>query len=230
MTVPQMPLELGFAPALGAEDFLVAPCNREAVGWLDRWPDWPAPALILHGPAGCGKTHLASLFLRRTGGRELVLAEATPETAVALLEQVPVLFCEIPETVLGSTAERCLLHAYNTARDLNRHLLLTARRAALSWGVALPDLRSRLLGAPAAAIKAPDDPLLTALLVKLLADRHLKVEEGVLHYLLPRMERSFQGAADLVAALDRESLARKKAVTLALARQVLQDLAEMGAR
>ena len=32
-------------PALSGEDFLVSGCNRDAVAWLDRWPDWPAPAL-----------------------------------------------------------------------------------------------------------------------------------------------------------------------------------------
>ena len=36
------------------------PGNREALAWIDRWPDWPAPALALGGPAGCGKTHLGA--------------------------------------------------------------------------------------------------------------------------------------------------------------------------
>ncbi|CCQ72850.1 hypothetical protein [Magnetospira sp. QH-2] len=230
MSVPQIPLDLGFSPALGGADFLVAPCNREAVQWLDRYPDWPAPALVLHGPADCGKSHLAGLFLARTNGETLDIGTASPETAVALLERVPVMLVEIPQATLNEAQERCLLHAYNTARDLGRHLLLTARRGAITWGVALPDLRSRLLAAPAAVIKEPDDELLTALLVKLFNDRRLKVEEGVLAYLLTRMERSFQGAADLVAAMDRESLARKKPLTLPLARQVLADLSGRGAR
>ena len=39
----QLPLDLGHRPALGREDFLVAPSNQGAVAWIDRWPDWPGP-------------------------------------------------------------------------------------------------------------------------------------------------------------------------------------------
>src|SRR5690348_17938726 len=62
----QLILDLGHRPALAEADFLVAPCNQSAVQWLDRWPDWPAPALTLYGPAGCGKTHLARVFAARS--------------------------------------------------------------------------------------------------------------------------------------------------------------------
>ena len=45
----QMPLAFDHRPALSGEDFLVAPGNAEAVAWIDRWPDWPMPALIAIG-------------------------------------------------------------------------------------------------------------------------------------------------------------------------------------
>ena len=67
----QLPLEFGHRPALTGEDFLVAPCNADAVAWLDRWPDWPAPALVVHGPRGCGKTHLALVFQGMSGARAI---------------------------------------------------------------------------------------------------------------------------------------------------------------
>ncbi len=63
----QLPLDLGFRPALGRADFLVAPCNEEAVAWLDRWPQWPGPALALAGPARSGKSHLAEVWRVRSG-------------------------------------------------------------------------------------------------------------------------------------------------------------------
>src|SRR3546814_4523758 len=58
-----------------AEDFLVADSNAEAVGWLDRWPDWPAPALVIHGPAGCGKTHLTQVWRARSRAVPLAAEE-----------------------------------------------------------------------------------------------------------------------------------------------------------
>ena len=55
-------------PTYAREDFVVASGNREALAWIDRWPDWPAPALALGGPAGCGKTHLGRIWAARAAG------------------------------------------------------------------------------------------------------------------------------------------------------------------
>src|SRR5438105_1802381 len=61
----QIPLDLGSRVAVGREDFLVGPANESAVGWIDRWPAWPAPVLILNGPPASGKTHLAAVWRER---------------------------------------------------------------------------------------------------------------------------------------------------------------------
>src|SRR5205809_5405273 len=61
--VKQLTFELALPPPTFArEDFVVGDGNREALAWLDRWPDWPAPALALSGPAGSGKTHLGRIW------------------------------------------------------------------------------------------------------------------------------------------------------------------------
>ncbi|HLB80138.1 MAG TPA: DNA replication protein, partial [Dongiaceae bacterium] len=79
----QLPLDLGHRPALRRDDFLVAPCNRAAVAWLDRWPDWPGPALAVHGPPGCGKTHLASVWRARSGAIAVEPAALADPSALA---------------------------------------------------------------------------------------------------------------------------------------------------
>ena len=83
-------------------------------------------------------------------------------------------------------------------------------------------MTSRLKGSPAVEITAPDDALLAALLVKHFSDRQLRVDAEVVAYMVPRMNRTFQAAADLVAAIDAEALARKRAVTVPLVRKVLE--------
>ena len=53
--------------AMGREDFLVSPSNADAVAWIDRWPDWPGPALVIVGPPGSGKTHLGQVWRQQAG-------------------------------------------------------------------------------------------------------------------------------------------------------------------
>ncbi len=220
----QLPLELPLRPALGREDFLVAPSNRVAVAWIDRWPDWPGPVLALYGPPGCGKTHLCQVWRVASGAVEIdgpLLARAEPPE---LLGAARTCVLDDAEELLGAegaNAER-LLHLFNSVVERGGQLLLAARAAPARWPCGLADLGSRLAAATAVRLAPPDDALMEALLVKLCADRQLAVGEEVLRYLLARMERSFAAARTLVAALDRAALAEGRAVTVPLARRVLE--------
>lgn len=207
---------------MGCEDFLVAPSNADAVAWLDRWPSWPAPALTVYGPAGCGKSHLGHVWRARS---QAPIANGATLDAVDLPELLAIanaVVVEDADKVAGKPArEEALFHLYNLAREQGGHLLLLSRKAPSRWRAKLADLRSRIKGAPAVEVHAPDDALLAAVLVKLFADRQLRPGLEVISYLLTRMERSLDAARSVVAALDHASLAAHRRVTVPLAREVL---------
>ena len=210
----QLRLGFDYTPATGAEDFMPGECNREALAWLARWPEWPYPALILHGPRGSGKSHLARIWATRSGGRWLehaALARADPNANRTWV-------LDDAEPVLD---ENALLSFFNRLRESGGHLLLTARRPVGAWTLRLPDLASRLRAAPVVAIGAPDDALLGAVLLKLFADRQLMVSEACIEYLVRHMERSFGAAQAVVAGLDSMSLRLQRPITVALARSLL---------
>lgn len=216
----QLPLPLEHRPALGREDFLVAPHNAEAVAWIDRWPEWPTVAVILYGPAGCGKSHLAHVFSARADAPVVAGHAGLVLDPPALVGGNRALVIDDADADLDQVS---FFHLFNSAREAGCSLLLTASAPPSVWGLTLPDLRSRLNTAPTAGITDPDDAVMAAVLIKLFSDRQLRVGTDVLDYLLRHMERSFDAARSLVKAADRASLAEQRPVTVPLVRRLLQD-------
>lgn len=221
----QLTLDLAVPPPTYArEDFVLADGNREALAWIDRWPDWPAPALSLSGPTGCGKTHLGRIWAARSGatvmtGRDLEGRDVADLTDLATASRA--IMIEEAERA----PERGLFHLYNLMRERGGFLLLVSSEPPARWSIALPDLASRLRAAPAVAVAPPDDELLGSIILKQLADRQLHAGPGVVQYLVSHMERSAETARRVVAALDRRALTERREIDRRLAADVLAEIA-----
>lgn len=214
----QLALDLPTRAALGREDFFVASPNALALATVEGWRDWPGGRLVLVGPEGSGKTHLAHVWAAETGAA-IQPAQTLEPQMVEALASGPVVIEDADR--IAPEAEVALFHLHNLTLAQGGRLLLTARTAPAHWPLALPDLASRLQAAPIARLDAPDDALLSAVLVKHFADRQITVSPRLIDYLLGRMDRSLAAAADLVDRLDRRALAEGCAVTPHLARRVL---------
>jgi len=214
----QLVFELSPGEAFGRGDFFVSDSNAAALGWIERWPEWPAPVLVLHGPRGAGKTHLAHLWRERAAA--VLVAGATLDEA-RLAEAVERANATIAVDDADHAPEAALLHLHNACLEAGGGLLLTARRAPGPWRPALADLGSRLRAAPAVGIDLPDDTLLGAVLAKHFADRQVRVAPEVIAYLVRHMERSLAAAGEIAAALDQAALSLSGAITIPLANRVL---------
>ncbi len=219
----QLALDLSFRPAMSREDFLIASSNEAAVGMVDLWPDWPHPALLIVGPQGSGKSHLAEVFRMRAGGSKVTAGDLTVDAVPDLLSAGACVVEDLPGKA-GAEAETALFHLLNLAKESRGFVLLTACNYPALWNISLKDLASRLNAAPAVALGTPSDTLLRGLLVKLFADRQISVDESVVGYLVRNMERSGNAARLLVEEIDRRSLAAKAPVTRPFASKVLRSL------
>ncbi len=221
-TPRQLILEWPQQPSFAREDFLAAASNREALSAVDRWPDWPGRMLLLVGPEGSGKSHLAALWTRAAGATIIhggglgAQGAETPVAASALL---------IEDADRVGEAEQRLFHLVNGALHTEAWVMVTGRNEPDAWGLKTPDLLSRLRLAPIVRLGAPDRELTEAVLFKLFSDRQLQVEPYVISYIATRMERSLGAARHLVAMLDRETLAKGRRVTRAMAAEVMREIA-----
>ncbi len=213
----QLAFDLPVRPALGREAFVVSPANAEALAAIEAWETWPGRRHLLLGPEGAGKTHLAHVWAGLAAAR-IVDGKALTRDAVPDLAASPAIAVEDADR---GTDETALFHLLNLAQSDDTALLLTATCRPAEWGLALPDLSSRVAAMPVARLEPPDDALLAALLVKQFEDRQLTVQPALVAYLVARIERSFDAARRVVAELDAAALAERRPITTHLARAVL---------
>jgi chromosomal replication initiation ATPase DnaA len=216
----QLPLDLPHEPSFAREDFLSAPANAPALRAIEAWPDWAGRMLLLVGPPGSGKSHLGAIWAR--AARAVTIeAETLPGAAPAELAHSRAILIENVDRV--GAGEANLFHLFNLVRESGAYLLLTGRGAPDGWDIKKPDLRSRLRLAPVVALGEPDAELARAVLFKLFSDRQLAVDPAVIAYIGLRIDRSLAAARAIVDALDREALARGKAVTRSMAALMFRD-------
>ena len=222
MSIASHPRQLGLAlehpESFARDNFLSGPSNAAGLALIESWPDWPSSTMVLVGPEGCGKSHLAAIWAEESGAR---FAAARALTA----SNLPVAFATgalvVEDAAAGQFDERAFFHLLNLAREEQAFMLITARSPPAGWSLALRDLSSRLKAFPTITISAPDDALLRAVLVKLFADRQLAIEESLVSYVVMHIERSFAAARTVVARLDEEALRQKRPLTRALAAEIL---------
>ena len=215
----QLPLGFDWRPAFGREDFLVAPGNARALATLEGWRDWGDPILLLTGPEGAGKTHLAELWRKAVSARGIASENYNFEAISATIAGGPVVL----EDADRIADETLIFHAINAARESGHALLITARQPPPLWSPKLPDLASRLAALHKVALEPPDEAFLGALIIKLMADRQMAAEPKIVEAVLGLIPHSFAAARQAVADLDAASLAAKRPLTQALVRRVLGD-------
>lgn len=218
--IRQLPLDFDHDPASGREDLIVSDRLNAAVAIVDRWPDWPSPVVVLAGPTGSGKSHLAGIWAARVGAQSVDITKPDP-MVLAAAAQGPVLIEDIDRSGFDQTA---LFHLINAVREHDSAVLITSRLWPAGWQVTLPDLASRLKAATVVEIAEPDEELLAQVMVKLFADRQVVVDDRIISWLVARMERSLAAARQVVSRLDQRAMARGSKITRALAAEVLTEM------
>ncbi|NDE90778.1 MAG: DNA replication protein [Alphaproteobacteria bacterium] len=212
MPAQQIPLALPVDPSMGEDDFLITQSNQTAVVQLNNHD-----TLLLLGPKGTGKSHLARIWQKR---HKATLFDGMN---VATLNSA-VLWEDADRSAWNAQTQQNAFHLLNSAKEKQFPLLITATTPPAQWPLTLADLRSRLLAVSVAQMEMPDDMLVAGLLLKHFKDRQLRVSEEVLNYILPRIARDGAVIERFVKQLDEASLAQTRAITVPLVKTALDLL------
>jgi chromosomal replication initiation ATPase DnaA len=216
----QLAFALPHAESFSRDDFLEGPANAAALSLIESWPEWPNRVMLLAGPEGSGKSHLATIWAEQAGARSI---SAHALTAAAVPGALATGALVVDDLNPQAFDERALFHLMNLAREEGAFVLIAARVPPVAFEIELRDLRSRLRAVPVVMLMPPDDQLFRALIVKFCADRQLNVDETVVSFLASRIERSSAAARSAVELLDAEALRLGRPVTRALAAELLRD-------
>ena len=231
----QIPFDFVPRTYMGREDFMVAPCNREAFNLVDSWPKWLTQGMIIYGPKGCGKSHLANLFADK------VKISADKPIKVSLIDagrinlrNVNKIASENQSIVIENLTPKAnaeaLFHLFNLYNTEGRYMLWTAETAPSRMSFALKDLQSRLNMLPSVEIKEPDDLMLQTLIVKLFNDRQILISPEILNFIVTNAPRSFEYIGKLVEECDNISLAYQCAVNYNVVKKAMELLAQTDSR
>ncbi|MFV0626780.1 MAG: DnaA ATPase domain-containing protein [Alphaproteobacteria bacterium] len=225
----QLPIEFEYKPYYDREDFIVSDNNHEAITFIDSWPNWQSFAVCIYGPRGSGKTHLANIFVE-TIYKHTTYAQKIPfinaqdvklETPHRLFEESKFL---VVENLSENVNKEALFHLYNLYRNEGGNILFTSEKAPARMSFGLADLQSRLNSIPSIEIKEPNDELLSMLIIKLFADRQINTTPEVVSYLINNAQRSFAYIKELIKEIDNISIAKKRAVTINIAKEAIAYL------
>src|SRR3954464_3048236 len=143
------PRQLAFAlphtESLTRDNFLEGPANAAALALVDSWPEWPNRIMLLVGPEGSGKSHLAAIWAEEAGARS---TSAHALTAAAVPGALATGALVIEDLNSSTCDERALFHLLNLAREEQAYVLMTARTPPSAADIELRDLRSRLRAVP----------------------------------------------------------------------------------
>ena len=217
-------LNFNFEPSESEKDFIVSQANQ--LLWDTVWSEegWPNNRLLVLGSPGSGKTHLLKIWSKKNKATVLepkIFSESMDE----VFEGNQSIAVDNIEEIIGDEArERRFIQLCNSIGQTKSKLLLTSSQMLEELKFALPDLKSRLMGSLICNIPQPDSELLYQLYFKLFSDKRIKVEKGLVKYLIENAERSFETVKKIVEELDHSTLTQHRQLNKNLASKVIKSL------
>ena len=190
----------------------------------------PPLMAFLHGPDGCGRTHLlqaACHQIEDAGGTiaYLPLHDLAGHPAGELVADLEAcsLVCLDDLNAVAGRAEwaEAVFHLFNRVADRHGSLLAAATQPPSALPVALPDLRSRLQSMLVLSLAPPDDAGRAEVLTGQARARGMTLEPGVADYILGRAPRSLPELIAILERLDLHSLEAGRRLSIPFVRETM---------
>ena len=222
--IKQFALPLSFRNVKNHSNFILNKVNEVALSLIDEFNDiekfkkrFNFPVLILYGPPGSGKTHLAYIFQEITNAKfikkfnNININEAKSGKSF--------IFDDFDKIKILN--ENLFIHFFNEILLNLGSLLIITSKPPNEINFKLSDLKSRIRSCISTKIELPDDEFLFSILVKELSEKKIFLNDNLCLYIIKRIKRNYKTVCLFAETLDIMSLEQKKKITLKQIREVL---------
>ena len=105
------------------QDFYVSLSNHEAFKTIDSWPKWIKRTVNIYGPSGSGKSHLSSIFAKKTISLKVKYSEFSEKTFENFKTKEVLI---IEDFINDSKKEELLYSLHDNVDRFNKYLLFTS--------------------------------------------------------------------------------------------------------
>tara|TARA_B100001029_G_C15055571_1_gene454087 strand:- start:412 stop:1065 length:654 start_codon:yes stop_codon:yes gene_type:complete len=192
-----------------SEDFYVNENNIEASELINLWPKWFNGAVVIYGPEKSGKSHLANIWSKNIKANIYDLNKDLIFSEIDTNEN----FVIDNFHNLSKENEENFFHIYNRTISNKKNILILLDKNKFKK-ISLKDLESRFNSFSSATIKAPDDNLVKALIIKFFQDQQINIDPSVVAFIIKRIERDYATIFNFLKKIDNLSLENKSKISI----------------
>jgi len=217
----QLPLPLAPDPLPSLDNFV--PGDNQALLSYLRGLVLPSPPVYLWGPAGSGKTHLLQAVMQRAAqqGWQVQRFEPGPAEDDALPSGLCLAVIDDCDG-LDEAAQARAFRWFVDAATAGVQMLAAGRVPPVDLPLR-EDLRTRLGWGPVFAVSPLPESQMRAALRQEAERRGVFLSDEVVDHLLTRFARNLKHLMGLLDRLDRFALARSRALTVPLLKQMIEE-------
>lgn len=218
----QLQLPVSWHLSYRADEYVVSECNRYAFDWLEKWPfQIQENFACIVGEKGSGKSHLAEIWAQRVNAEVISVHNGFFDKWFDISSNINNKKYFVLDDADTIDDDILLFYVYNTIKEHNIYLLLTAKTPPIQWDIKLADVRSRLLTINVVDIHKPDEEVVFGIIKQMLKQRGFEtLPETIINYIGNNVERSYESINYWINKID-SSLPQKSKLTLSFVKTIL---------
>ena len=215
----QLTFKFPFKTKYDKQDYYISSNNFTAYKLIESWLNWPDKWINIHGPTGCGKTHLSNIIKNKIDFTKIINAKGINDETFLTVDNIK---CLIIDNYEQNINEKLLYSFLNHLKQLDIFLVVNSITPMKKMNFNLVDLKSRAQSFVSLEIESPTDELLRVIISKYFSDKQISIDPKVSEYIIKNVDRSYEKVSRFIKEIDDLSLSSGKSININLIKNTIK--------